>query len=257
MDVRSDPASPTSATPPLPPSPFEPNQLRSLLDHLGRGFARPLNALRDDLTSLLDEPPNSLADEPRGHLRTILALNDDLLDLTEGYLEYAALAWGPSPLRYGPVRLTDLISELDRRFAPEAAARRLAWTCSLAGDDSIVSADAARCQCAFGPLVTNALTYTPRGGAVLVSARREGAWWCLTVSDTGPGIPAEARARVFDPLYRLPRDERSGGPGLGLTISRALVTQLRGEITLDSGPDGGTLVSVRLPADRSYHSKTT
>lgn len=73
--------------------------------------------------------------------------------------------------------------------------------------------------------------------------------WSVIVSDSGPGIPAEALDRVFEPFFRLSRDEHSiiEGSGLGLAICRELVTQLHGEISVSSVAGEGTLVSVRFP----------
>ncbi len=71
----------------------------------------------------------------------------------------------------------------------------------------------------------------------------------MTVADSGPGIPADAVDMVFEPFFRLARDEHSGieGNGLGLAICRELVTQLHGEIALTSVVGQGTSVSVRFP----------
>jgi len=71
----------------------------------------------------------------------------------------------------------------------------------------------------------------------------------VTVADSGPGIPPDALELVFEPFFRLARDEHSGveGNGVGLAICRELVAQLQGEITLSSVVDQGTSVTVRFP----------
>src|SRR5262249_12999916 len=73
--------------------------------------------------------------------------------------------------------------------------------------------------------------------------------WCVTITDSGPGIPPEALEQVFEPFFRLARDEHSGieGNGLGLAICRELVAQLHGEIVLNSTAGQGTSVSLRFP----------
>ena len=85
-----------------------------------------------------------------------------------------------------------------------------------------------------------------------VTGKAEADSWSVIVSDSGPGIPAEALDRVFEPFFRLARDEHSGieGSGLGLAICRELVTQLQGEIALNSVVGEGTSISVRFPASR-------
>ena len=69
------------------------------------------------------------------------------------------------------------------------------------------------------------------------------------VADSGPGIPAEALDQVFEPFFRLDRDENSiiEGSGLGLAICRELVAQMRGNISVDSAAGKGTSICVRFP----------
>ncbi len=97
--------------------------------------------------------------------------------------------------------------------------------------------DATLCQQIFGNLVSNAVKYTPEGGQVHVTGKADADSWSVIVSDSGPGIPAEALDRVFEPFFRLSRDEHSQieGSGLGLAICRELVTQLHGEISVELG----------------------
>jgi two-component system, OmpR family, sensor histidine kinase TctE len=78
----------------------------------------------------------------------------------------------------------------------------------------------------------NAIRYTQHGGHVTVAIACAGSRVTLTVTDDGPGIPAEARSRVFEPFYRASADTE--GTGLGLSIAKEIVTAHRGEIALDS-----------------------
>ncbi|HEY7761083.1 MAG TPA: ATP-binding protein [Burkholderiales bacterium] len=97
-------------------------------------------------------------------------------------------------------------------------------------------------------LVDNAIRYTPAGGQVDVALRRAGDRAVLTVRDTGPGIPAEERDRVFDRFYR----RESGGvdgSGLGLAIVKAIAERHAATIALEDGPDAnGLVVRISLPA---------
>jgi two-component system, OmpR family, sensor histidine kinase TctE len=82
----------------------------------------------------------------------------------------------------------------------------------------------------------NAIRYTQRGGHVTVAVSCDAAQVVLTVTDDGPGIPAEARSRVFEPFYRASADTE--GTGLGLAIAKEIVTAHRGEIALDARERG-------------------
>ena len=98
-------------------------------------------------------------------------------------------------------------------------------------------------------LVDNAVRYTPAGGHVTVSARREDDGSAvLRVQDTGPGIPAAQRALVFERFYRVPGNEADGS-GLGLAIVKEIADAHHATVTLDAGASGGLVVEVRwLPA---------
>jgi two-component system phosphate regulon sensor histidine kinase PhoR len=198
---------------------------------------------------LLGDSARPISPDQRGHVQTMVVLCDDLLRMTRSYLDYAGLVQGTRPLCYGSFTIGALIREIDRQFSQLAARRRITWECTLEGRDATVTTDASRCQQIFGNLVANALKYTPEGGMVRVVARHEDTDWLLIVSDTGLGIPADSLARVFEPFFRLARDEHSGveGSGLGLAICREMVDQMRGTIALTSTLGEGTRVTVRLP----------
>jgi two-component system, OmpR family, sensor kinase len=99
-------------------------------------------------------------------------------------------------------------------------------------------------------LVQNALVHTPPGTAVDVRAQRDGDLVAIEVSDEGPGIPAELRARIFDRFVRGNGDRgRAGsGSGLGLSIVRAVAESLGGTVELTDNEAGGATFRVRIPA---------
>ena len=105
-------------------------------------------------------------------------------------------------------------------------------------------------------LVDNALRYTPPGGSVAVRLSRSAASdgpaageILIRIVDTGPGIPAAERERVFERFYRVP-GTGTEGHGLGLAIVREIAEGAGGGVRLDDGPDGrGLAVTVRLPEE--------
>jgi len=234
MDARMD-STPTLSHSTARSS-IEHDELRTILSNLSHELCRPLISLRAGFDLLLGDSSRPISPDQRGHVQIMVHLCDDLLRMTRSYLDYAGLVQGTRPLCYGSFTLGALIREIDRQFAGTAAGRRIAWECGLDGVDATVTTDASRCQQVFGNVVANALKYTPEGGTVRVSARHEGDHWLLIVSDTGLGIPSDSLAKVFEPFYRLARDEHSGveGVGLGLAICREMVEQMGGTIALSS-----------------------
>lgn len=95
-------------------------------------------------------------------------------------------------------------------------------------------------------LVENAIKYNHPGGQVTVSASRKEKRVCLSVADTGNGIPEELRERVFEPFFRVDksRSRALGGVGLGLALVHEIVRVHDGSITVRSNPSGGTVFEV-------------
>lgn len=95
-------------------------------------------------------------------------------------------------------------------------------------------------------LVENAIKYNNADGTVTVAATRKDGHVCLTISDTGSGIPDEMKERIFEPFFRLDksRSRALGGVGLGLALVREIVSVHGGSITVTSNPSGGTTFAV-------------
>ena len=235
----------------LPQNFNEPVDVRSILSHLGLEFGRQLLSLRAGFDILLGEASPRISEDQRQHVHVMVNLCDDLLRLTRSYVEYAALTQGGAPISLGRFSLGGLVKEVDRVHGPTAETQNRGWSCRLEGADATVTTDASRCQRIVEILVANALKYTLAGGRVHVVAQVEGADWVVTVSDDGPGIPNEDLKRVFEPFYKLPRDERAktSGDGMGLAICREMVERLGGTIDLNSVLGEGTQVMVRFPIE--------
>jgi signal transduction histidine kinase len=98
-------------------------------------------------------------------------------------------------------------------------------------------------------LVSNALKYSPNGGEIRCTIRREGDAALLAVSDRGLGIAPADQQRLFQPFARAETGQAISGIGLGLYITRELVEQHGGTIALTSPPGAGTTITILLPLD--------
>lgn len=125
----------------------------------------------------------------------------------------------------------------------------LTWRCDLTGH--IVGLDEEQMDRLLWNLLSNALKFTPAGGAVTVTVRRAGAQLLLTVSDTGCGISEDRMDTVFDRWHHAGApDPAQHGVGLGLPLCRAIAEAHGGRLMLDSREGEGTTVTVALPDRR-------
>ena len=113
-----------------------------------------------------------------------------------------------------------------------------------------VHGDADRLRQVVTNLLSNALKFTPEGGTVTVSVRRHDWHAELSVADTGPGIAADDRHRVFEPFWRGRNAAGVGGHGVGLAIVAELVRSHGGAVTVHSEEGRGAVVLVHLPLSR-------
>jgi two-component system OmpR family sensor kinase len=151
-----------------------------------------------------------------------------------------------------PVALDALIDALLEEYRPLAAARSIAITRSAAtpfpaAQPPRVMGDEASLHTLFANLLDNALRYTPAGGAVTVALQQQGATLVVGIEDSGPGIPAQERQRVFDRFYRRAGVEPEGS-GLGLAIVKAIADRHGFKVSLDSAAAGGLSVRIEAPA---------
>jgi signal transduction histidine kinase len=98
-------------------------------------------------------------------------------------------------------------------------------------------------------LISNAVKFTPPGGSINVSCITRGQTACISVSDTGPGIPADKLEAVFEPFVQLDRGltRASDGTGLGLAISRGLARGMDADLLLESQVGKGCTFTLVLP----------
>ena len=112
-----------------------------------------------------------------------------------------------------------------------------------------IMADSRRLEQVLANLVSNALKYTPAGGAIRVSVAQEGKWIKFAVADTGRGIPPEYVARLFQPFFRVPEPgaQYAPGTGLGLALAKSLVELHGGKIWVETTPNKGCTFYFTVP----------
>jgi PAS domain S-box-containing protein len=173
-------------------------------------------------------------------------LIDDLLDI-------ARISSGKLLLRRAPATLASVIELALETSRPHLEAARHRLALRVDAGDAWLDADATRLAQVFANLLNNAAKYTPAGGTVTLSARREGDAAVVVVEDTGIGFPPEAAAELFEPFsQRASAEHAAGGLGIGLALVRGIVELHGGSVSAKSdGAGRGSRFVVRLPLARA------
>ena len=222
---------------------------RHFLADAAHELRTPITALRLQL-QLLERAGNAAQREAAlAELRTGIERAQHLI---EQLLQLSRLAPETPALRREPIDLADLVRATVSRFSARADDRKIDLG-AVADGAPKVAADAQQLAILLNNLVDNALHHTPAGGRVDVGASVEEGQPCLTVTDSGPGIRASERQRVFDRFYRGQNvHSDTGAPhgsGLGLAIVRAVAERHGAKIILDEALKGtGLRVRVRFPS---------
>jgi two-component system sensor histidine kinase BaeS len=191
-------------------------------------------ALADGLISPSPSALSSLNEEAVRLARMV----EDLQTLASA--EAAGLDLQPRPLDLGRVA-ADAADSLSRRFQASGVEleQQLPPTPALG--------DPRRLHQVVTNLLDNAAKYTPPGGTVTVRSGTEDGDAVLEVTDTGPGIPPDERALVWDRFYRGRSGRFADGSGIGLAVVKELVDAHGGRITIGEANGGGARFTVRLP----------
>lgn len=205
----------------------------------------PLNlvAMTSQLLEEMDLPRERQRELLRGVDRAVHGMNRLVQDL----LDAARIESGTLSLNLGDVDIDALLDQTEEMFSSEARARGTSLSVEHSPLPLHVCADGDRLLQVLGNLVGNALKFAGRGRAVTLRALPTNGGIDLRVSDTGPGISAEERARLFDCYWQADTGDRRG-IGLGLAIVKRLVEAHGGTVVVESEPGRGTSFSVRLPS---------
>ena len=188
-------------------------------------------------------------DRPKavGYLQSISGSANHLLQLVSALLDYHKLESGKAERHEVSFQPTALVSECVAQMQPLAMAKQLRLATDInVAEDMFCRSDAFRIKQIVNNLVSNAIKYTDEG-EVRVGITVLNGWMTLSVSDTGCGMTPQELQSVFNAFTRLPGAQGKEGVGLGLTITREIVTLLGGRINVVSTKGKGTTFRVCLP----------
>jgi signal transduction histidine kinase len=208
--------------------------------------------LQDGAFGPLSEPQRTITAE-------VIDSTQYLTNLVEELLDQAQVETGRVTLRLSPFALKDLVDQVEAKMRVLAQAKGLALTFDIAAEMSpLLLGDQHRLQQILVNLVSNAIKFTGAGAVAVRFYRPDPEHWAMQVSDTGPGIPKEAQAYIFEPFRQVDGSvtQEHKGTGLGLSIVKQLATLMGGQITLESEVGQGSTFTAVLPLE-TVHIETT
>jgi two-component system sensor histidine kinase CreC len=203
----------------------------------------PLAAIRAATEVLESDPPEAERERFLGHVG---AQSARLAAMIDKVLALAAVEYRQSLDRLETVDLAAVLDKAVQDLAPRLQQRQLrveldAQPASLRGNAFLLGQ-------ALTNLLENALEFSPPGGVIEASLRRERGLLRVEIADRGVGVPEFALGRVFERFYSLPRPDGARSSGIGLSFVREVAALHGGEVRLDNREGGGALALLELPA---------
>jgi len=213
----------------------------------------PLTSILGALDVVMEEHAQDLAPDSRKFFDIAYRNAARLSGLVDSILDLERVEKGLHDFRYGAVLVSEFLGravDLNSAYAMRFSVRLTLDQCP---PEVYLWADPDRLMQVVTNLISNATKFSPQGEAVAVSAEATELDVRILVKDNGPGVPADFRNRIFQRFAQaetLDRRQRSGS-GLGLSISKALMDRMSGEIGFESKPGEGTVFYVTLPRANS------
>ncbi|MGH7681388.1 MAG: ATP-binding protein [Candidatus Eiseniibacteriota bacterium] len=181
---------------------------------------------RPDFPAILDQA-----------VRTVREEVDSLRKMLQEFSDFARL---PSP-SLTPSSVAGILSDVEALYRHEADAGR--FQAAIPSPDITATIDSAQIRQALVNLVKNGFEAMPSSGKVTLTAKRDNSLLDITVADTGPGLTAEQKSRLFTPGFTT----KAQGSGLGLTIVERIANDHGGTVSVESATGSGTTIHLRLP----------
>lgn len=213
------------------------------------------------LADLLDA--TALTREQQSYVAAMKTSGEALMTLIDGILDFARIEAGRLDLVPEPFDVTALVEGVVELLAPRAHGKGLEIASYVRPDvPAWLMSDPNRLRQVLLNLAGNAVKFTERGGVGVAVGRRPDGSILFTISDTGPGVPEDRRAAIFDDFEQVDGSttRRHGGAGLGLAITRRIVAGMGGELGVGDREGGGALFAFAVPlpcTDPVPHSRPT
>ncbi|MCX6927801.1 MAG: DUF4118 domain-containing protein, partial [Verrucomicrobia bacterium] len=221
---------------------------KTLLNSISHEMRTPITAIAGAASSLGEGRGNRLSEFQQAMVAEIQEATARLNRLVGNLLNMTRLEAGYVKPRLDWCDVNDLVQVTLKEIEKDLARHKV--TVNIPSGLPLVRMDFVLTQQALTNLLLNAATHTPAGTAVQLNVTVEDSTLVITVADTGPGLPQDTLARIFDKFYRAPAAP-AGGTGLGLSIVKGFIEAQGGRVEAANRPSAGAVFILRLPLSQS------
>jgi len=216
------------------------------LRHMSHELKTPLANIREGTELLMDGAVGELSTGQREVTEILRDNGIKLQRLIENLLGFSAWQSNSTGLDVSEFRLRPVVRQVLENQQLTLVSQRVRLDVSI--EDLILAADRGKIRLILENLLSNAIKYSPRGGIINLRARAAGAELILDVADSGPGVPPEDRARIFEAFYtaRAPSGHVPG-TGIGLSVVNEFVNVHQGTVEIVDGEFSGAHFRIRMP----------
>jgi heavy metal sensor kinase len=222
-------------------------ELKEVTNNIAHDLRSPVTRIRGIAEAALSSEEN--VDKYREMTGEVIEECDRLVEMIKTILEIAETESGTASYRTTRVDIAQIAREAHGLFESVAEEKRISFELDISAEPLLTSGNTAKLQRVVANLLDNAIKYTPSGGKVVLSGKRDDRHVIISVADSGPGISEEELLHVFKRFYRGDRSRSTPGSGLGLSLALAIVRAHGGEIAVTSRPEKGSIFTVLLPCE--------
>jgi PAS domain S-box-containing protein len=222
-------------------------QRDDFLAMLTHDIRNPITIILGYTEMLLDEARRRMSSDDVDMLQRLRSNALSLHSLVTNYLDFSRIEAKTSEIAAAPVVLHEVLRRVGDQYEPDASRHGIDLHFALHEGEPRVIGAAIALERVFANIVTNAIKFTPSGGSITIRSEPQENEVQITIADTGPGIPVEDRATIFEKYHTGSKHGEREGTGLGLFIVKSLVETHGGRVTINCPVSGGTEIIVSLP----------